>query len=108
MMAKYRMVFVRDLGLLPADEAEPVIAYLAKPNPSTVVVALTSKLDKRLKLFAQLSKKGFLHVLEAPRQVAPWVREEAKLKGIKIDGQAITRLVDDLGKHVTRTQRAAE
>ena len=27
-----------------------------------MLVAVTNKLDKRLKLFAQLSKKGFLHV----------------------------------------------
>src|SRR5574342_44918 len=45
--------------------------YLARPNPSTVVVAVASKVDKRIKLYAQLSKKGFLHALEAPRQLAP-------------------------------------
>jgi DNA polymerase III subunit delta len=102
MMAKSRMVFVRDLGLLSADEAEPVIAYLAKPNPSTVLVAVTSKLDKRLKLFAQLSKKGFLHVLEAPRQVGPWVRDEAKAQGVKMDSAAISRLIDTVGNDLSR------
>ncbi|HUS27303.1 MAG TPA: DNA polymerase III subunit delta [Kofleriaceae bacterium] len=102
MMAKSRMVFVRDIGLLPADEAEPVIAYLAKPNPSTVLVAVTNKLDKRLKLFAQLSKKGFLHVLEAPRQVGPWVREEAKTQGVKMDANAINRLIDTVGNDLSR------
>jgi DNA polymerase-3 subunit delta len=108
MMAKYRMVFVRDLGLLPADEAEPVINYLGKPNPSTVLVAVTSKLDKRLKLFAQLSKKGMLHVLEAPRQVAPWVREEAKLRNVRIDAAAISRLVDTVGNDLSRLALAVE
>src|SRR5262245_16550892 len=108
MMAKYRMVFVRDLGLLPADEAEPVISYLAKPNPSTVIVAVTSKLDKRLKLFAQLAKKGYLHVLEAPRQLAPWVRDEAKLKGVALDARAITRLVDTVGGDLSRLSLAIE
>jgi DNA polymerase-3 subunit delta len=102
MMAKSRMVFVRDIGLLPADEAEPVIEYLAKPNPSTVLVAVTSKLDKRLKLFAQVSKKGFLHVLEAPRQVGPWVRDEAKAQGVKMDAAAISRLVDTVGNDLSR------
>jgi DNA polymerase III subunit delta len=108
MMAKYRMVFVRDLGLLPADEAEPLINYLAKPNPSTVIVAITSKLDKRLKLFAQLSKKGFLHVLDAPRNVGPWVREEAKLKGVRMDSAAMSRLVDTVGNDLSRLSLAVE
>ena len=102
MMAERRMVFVRDIGLMPADEADPIIEYLGKPNPSTVLVAITNKLDKRLKLFAQLSKKGFLHVLDAPRQVAPWVRDEAKQQGVKMDAAAVSRLVDTVGNDLSR------
>lgn len=108
MMAERRMVFIRDLGLLPADEAEPVLGYLAKPNPSTVVVAVTNKLDKRLKLFAALSKKGYVHVLDAPRQLAPWVRAEAQAKGVRIDGNAISRLVDTVGSDLSRLALAVE
>ncbi|NVB79393.1 MAG: DNA polymerase III subunit delta [Kofleriaceae bacterium] len=108
MMAAKRMVFVRDIGLLPADEAEPVISYLAKPNPSTVLVAVTSKLDKRLKLFAQLSKKGFLHILDAPRQIGPWVREEAKYRNVRMDPQAINRLIDTVGNDLSRLSLAIE
>lgn len=108
MMAARRMVFVRDLAKMPADGAETLLAYCAKPNPSTVIVAVTSKLDKRLKLYAQLSKKGWLHVLEAPRQVAPWVREEAKARGVRIDGAAVTRLVDAVGNDLSRLALALE
>jgi DNA polymerase III subunit delta len=108
MMAQHRMVFVRELDKLPADEAEPIINYLGKPNPSTVLVAVTSKLDKRLKLFAQLGKKGFLHVLEAPRQLAPWLREEAKLKDVKIDGAAVSRLVEAVGSDLSRLSLSLE
>ena len=39
MMAERRMVMVRDLAPLPADEAPALLAYFAKPNPSTVLVA---------------------------------------------------------------------
>jgi DNA polymerase-3 subunit delta len=108
MMAQRRMVFVRDLALLPADEAEGVLAYVAKPNPSTVLVGIASKLDKRLKLFAQLSKKGFVHVLDAPRQLAPWVRNEAQQKGVKIDGNAVSRLIDAVGSDLSRLSLAVE
>jgi DNA polymerase-3 subunit delta len=108
MMAKMRMVFVRDLSLMPADEGETLLEYVARPNPSTVVVALASKLDKRLKLFAQLSKKGFLHVLEAPRQLAAWVRDEAKARGVKLDADAMRRLVDTVGDDVSRLALSIE
>jgi len=108
MMAKYRMVVVRDLGLMPADDAEPLLAYFAKPNPSTVIVAMTTKLDKRLKTFATASKKGWLHVLEAPRQLVPWVRNEAKERKVDIDGAAITRLVDTVGSDLSRLALSVE
>lgn len=108
MMAARRMVFVRELATLPADDTEGLLAYLTKPNPSTVIVAITSKLDKRMKLYAQLSKKGFLHVLEAPRQVAPWVRAEAQARNVRIDGAAITRLIDAVGNDLSRLGLAVE
>lgn len=108
MMAARRMVFVRDLATMPADEAEPLLAYLAKPNPSTVIVAIATKIDKRIKLYAQLSKKGWLHVLEAPRQVAPFVRAEAQARGVRIDGAAVNRLVDAVGGDLSRLAMAVE
>src|SRR3569623_1335241 len=95
MMAASRMVFVRDLSLLPADEGETLLDYLGKPNPSTVIVALASKLDKRLKLFAQLSKKGFLHVLDAPRQLAGWVQRLGDAVGSDLSRRALT--IEQLG-----------
>lgn len=108
MMAAKRMVFVRDIASMPADDTEAMLAYLAKPNPSTVIVALASKIDKRMKLYAQLSKKGWLHVLEAPRQVAPWLRAEAQAKGVRIEPNAVNRLVDAVGGDLSRLALAVE
>lgn len=108
MMAERRLVLVRDLGLMPADDAEPLLAYFAKPNPSTVIVAITQKLDKRLKTFATASKKGWLHVLDAPRQLQPWVREEAKAKNVAIESSAVARLIDTVGSDLSRLALAVE
>jgi DNA polymerase-3 subunit delta len=108
MMAQRRMVYVRDLSAMPADEAEPLIGYLAKPNPSTVLVAVVTKLDKRIKLYAQLSKKGYLHVLEAPRQLAPWLRAEAKQHGVQLEPAAVTRLIDAVGDDLSRLALGVE
>jgi DNA polymerase-3 subunit delta len=108
MMAQRRMVLVRDLATLPADDAEPLIQYFAKPNPSTVLVALASKLDKRLKVFAAASKKGYLHVLEAPRQLGPWLRAEAQQQGVKFEGAAASRLLDAVGDDLSRLANAIE
>jgi DNA polymerase-3 subunit delta len=108
MMAQRRLIYVRDLSAMPTDDGEAVLAYLARPNPSTVIVAVVTKLDKRIKLYAQLSKKRLLHVLEAPRQLAPWVRAEAKHRGVQIDGAAVTRLVDAVGDDLSRLALTVE
>jgi DNA polymerase-3 subunit delta len=108
MMAQKRMVLVRDLSLLAADEAEPLLTYFTKPNPSTTLVAIASKLDKRIKVFAVANKLGYLHVLDAPRQLAPWVRAEAHARGVKIDQAAITRLVDAIGDDLSRLALAVD
>jgi DNA polymerase III subunit delta len=108
MMAQRRMVYVRDLAGMPADEAEPLLAYLGKPNPSTVIVAVASKVDKRIKLYAQLAKKKLLHTLEAPRQLAPWVRAEAQALGVKLEPAAITRLVEAVGSDLSRLALAVD
>lgn len=102
MMAQRRMVLVRDLAPMPAEELTKLAPYLDAPSPSTVVVALTSKLDKRWKFYAQAHKKGWLHVLEAPRKPEAWLRAEAQARGVKIDGNAIQRLADAVGNDLSR------
>lgn len=108
MMAARRLVYVRELGTMPADEAEPLLAYLAKPNPSTVILAVTSKLDKRIKLYSTLHKKGYLHVLEAPKRLDGWLREEAKRLGVALEPPAISRLLDVVGADLSRLVLAIE
>ena len=108
MMAQRRMIYVRDLSAMAADEAEPLLGYLARPNPSTVVAAVATKIDKRIKLYAQLSKKGYLHVLEAPRQLAPWLRAEAKQRGVQLEPAAVTRLIDAVGDDLSRLALTVE
>ncbi len=102
MMAQRRMVLVRDLAVLPAEELARLGEYLERPSPSTVLVMLTSKLDKRLKLYAAAGKKGWLHVLEAPRNPQQWIRTEAAARGVRIDAGAVVRLADAVGSDLSR------
>lgn len=106
MMAARRMIFVRELGTLNAEEAEPLLAYFQSPNPSTVLVAVSSKVDKRQKLYAALSKKGWLHTLTAPRQLAPWVQHEAAAAKVAISPAAVSRLLDVVGADLSRLSLA--
>ncbi|HVV84149.1 MAG TPA: DNA polymerase III subunit delta [Kofleriaceae bacterium] len=102
MMGAYRMVYVRDLAPTAADELTALVPYLDAPSPSTVLFAVTSKLDKRLKFYAAAGKKGFLHVLEAPRQVEGWIRSEAADRGVRFAAGAVNRLADAVGNDLSR------
>src|SRR5687767_15093532 len=89
MMGARRMVFVRDLAPSPAEELTALAAYFESPSPSTVLFAITSKLDKRMKLYAAANKKGWLHLLEAPRNPDGWIRAEAGARGVRLAPDAI-------------------
>jgi len=102
MMGPRRMVFVRDLAATPADELTALVAYLDAPSPSTVLFAITSKLDKRMKFYAAAGKKGWLHVLEAPRNPEAWIRAEAGARGVKLSSDAVGRLADAVGNDLSR------
>lgn len=108
MMAQRRMVLVRDLAPLPAAELAKLIPYLQSPNPSTVLVALSSKVDRKLKFYAEAVKRSVLHVLEAPKQLGAWVKAEAKRQKVPMDADACKRLVDAAGKDLARLSLAID
>lgn len=102
MMGAHRMVYVRDLASTPADELAALVPYLEAPSPTTVLFAVTSKLDQRVKFYAAAKKRGFLHVLEAPRQVEGWIRTEAADRGVRLAAGAVSRLADAVGGDLSR------
>jgi DNA polymerase III subunit delta len=102
MMAQRRMVLVRDLAVIAAAELTPLIEYLASPNPSTVLVLLTSKLDKRIKFYAAAAKAGKVHELWPPKNLVPWIRAEAQARGAKLEPDAVSRLAEAVGGDLAR------
>lgn len=108
MMAQRRMVLVRDLAAMQAAELNKLADYLESPNPSTVLVGVASKIDKRVKFYVAARKAKALHELEAPRDVTPWIRAEAKARKIAIAPEACSRLADVIGKDLARLALALE
>jgi DNA polymerase-3 subunit delta len=108
MMAERRLVLVREIPAMTASEMAGLVEYLAAPNPSTVLVATASKVDKRLKFFAAAGKKGWLEELSAPRDLAGWVTGEAARRTVAIRPDAVRRLVDAVGADLSRLALALE
>ncbi|ACY14870.1 DNA polymerase III subunit delta [Haliangium ochraceum] len=108
MMAERRMLLVRDLAAMSSAELAKMVPYLGSPNPSTVLVGVTSKLDKRVKFYAAAKKAKALHELSAPRDLTGWLASEAKERGIKAEREACRRLVDVVGSDMSRLALALE
>lgn len=102
MMAPRRAVLVRDIAAMAAAELAHVLGYLDRPNPTSVFIATAAKVDKRVKFYSAANKKKVLHTLEAPRRLAPWVKAEAKGRGIALGSGAADRLVDVVGSDLAR------
>lgn len=108
MMSERRLVHVRDLAVIPADELGKLIEYLKSPNPRTVLVCVTTKLDKRMKFYAAAKKAGFLHDLQVPKRLASFIAAEADRAGVAMSGAARSRLADVVGKDLSRVVVALE
>ncbi len=108
MMAQRRMVLVRDLAGIPSSELLKLLDYIKAPNPSSVLVAISSKVDKRLKFYQAAKKQKVLHDLSPPKQLSRWVAAEARARRVAIDPGACSRLVDVVGKDLARLTLALD
>jgi DNA polymerase-3 subunit delta len=108
MMAPRRLIIIRDLNAVPAAELTGLAPYLDEPSPTTVLVGIAAKLDKRLKFFSAAAKAGFVHELEAPRDLAGWCRAEAQTRGLKVQPAACNRLADIVGADLARLSLSLE
>jgi DNA polymerase III subunit delta len=108
MMGKKRLVLVRDAETLGAEGLEHLRKYLDDPAPETVLVLVCGKSDGRMKFFQAAKKKGFLHELTVPRQLVPWIHEEAKRRQVRLEGDAARRLFEVVGRDLARLATSIE
>lgn len=101
MMASRRWVLVRNLERWDAENKKESLDRLAdyaeSPAPSTVLVLLGPKLDKRRRLVNLARKQGWLVLCESPkRQELPrWIIQRAKERGNDI-APAVAELLAEL------------
>jgi DNA polymerase III subunit delta len=110
MMAKRRLVVGKAIDQVKADLLEPLVGYVADPNPATCLVLVGDKVDVRYKAFVALRKAGFLHVFAPLRDqaLAGWLRAEARARKIELQGDAATALADLAGPELGRLSQALD
>ncbi|HJV36085.1 DNA polymerase III subunit delta [Geomonas sp.] len=90
MFADRRVVLVKKGGDLPAAAQEILLGYIQDPSPSTTLILQAEKVDGRKKFFADFKKKGEWVEFKRPyeNQLGPYVRDEVRAAGKRIDGAA--------------------
>jgi len=110
MMAKRRLILVRDADDMKADELAGLISYVSEPAPETCLVFVGEKIDQRMKFFTAFKKTGTLVKLDPlyERQLPDFVRGEAKARGVSIAPDAVTMVVDEIGAELGQLADAVE
>jgi DNA polymerase-3 subunit delta len=110
MMAKRRLVIVRDAESLDAKQLDALTPYVADPAPETCLVFVAEKVDSRLKFFNGFKKKGVLVKCDplADRQVPGFVRAEGAQRKLKFEPGAAEMIADEVGADLGQIVDAVE
>jgi DNA polymerase-3 subunit delta len=110
MMAKRRLVLVRDADEMKADELNGLISYVSQPCPETCLVFTAEKADQRIKFFSAYKKKGVLAKLDPlyENKLPGFVEAEARARGVALDGGVARLIADEIGADLAQLSDAVE
>jgi DNA polymerase-3 subunit delta len=110
MWSKQRLVIAAGIDGVKAEQLDPLVAYVADPNPRGCLVLVGDKVDGRLRAVLALRKAGFLH--EFPRlkdrDLVTWLAGEARRHRLAIEPGAVQALAEAAGPDLGRVVQALE
>ncbi len=94
-----RLVVVRDAHRWSADEWKPLLPYLEKPNPSTCLLFVAERLDRRNKAGKLLGQAARLVECRSPREgeLPGWIQRLAREAGLRPDPRLVQALALRVG-----------
>lgn len=103
MMARYRVVVIRDAHDFTDKEWEVLEPVLQNPIDSTVLIILSSKIDKRKKIFKTVMDQAVTVEFKKPyeNQLGAWIKYIGSTHGIDISDEACVLLQKLVGNHLT-------
>ncbi|TGU73914.1 DNA polymerase III subunit delta [Geomonas terrae] len=102
MFAERRVVLVKKGGDLSAAAMEVLLPYLQDPSPGTCLILQAEKVDGRKKFYAEFKKRGEAVEFKRPyeNQLGPYVRDEVRAAGKKIESAAAELLAYLVGNNL--------
>jgi DNA polymerase-3 subunit delta len=110
MMARRRLVLVKDADELKPDDLEALLPYLSKSAESTCLVFLAQNADLRRRFFLELKKTGGLAKFDPfyERRLPGWIEGEARGLGHVVEPGAGQLLCDVIGADLSALAQALE
>ncbi len=101
MLGARQLVRVRHVDRMARDDdgEAALLAYFARPMPTTILVLTSEKIDRRRGWVQDARKKGYLVSFAAPEgaQLVAWARKAALRAKLELDEDALQMLVDLVG-----------
>ena len=103
-MSDRRLVIVRDIERLSKVEIDRLVAYLRNPSPTTTLVLVGEKVDKRTALYSAVETTGVVAEYRAPKksEYPQQVVEMFEARGRRIGRDAAEALVRAVGYDLSR------
>lgn len=95
-----RLVMVRSADRLLGSGSDILLEYMASPSPTTWLVLLFDKLDRRSKLFREARRRGWVHDCSAGKEgeLLAWLKRRVRDEfGKELDPDAARLLIELAG-----------
>ena len=102
LMAKKRVVVLRDIDQYPASSLDRLADYLKNPSSSTCLIITAKKIDQRTKFFKALQNDSMI-IACGPlyeNQIKSWIRFRAKSYGLEFTEDALNIFYEVAGNEL--------
>lgn len=108
MMAKKRLIVVKDADKLSSAETERLGRYLNDPSPSTCLILTVEKVDMRKGFFQSLKECTVQFDPVYENQLPQWIKRDVESKGKRITPDAAQYLIEVVGSDLLRLRSELE
>lgn len=102
MMAQVRVVVLKDADKLNDKDWDQLSRLIEDPVPSTALVCVGSKIDKRKKFIKKFIEKGVVVEFKRPydNQIPDWIRSISKKHGLQLSPDAVSTVHELVGSNL--------
>lgn len=98
-MSQKRLIVINRAGAFTKSQQGALLSYIKNPAPTTCLVFIADKIDKRLGFFSELDKANYLFYLKplSDAELPLWIKKVAEGFGKKIADDAIGAILEAVG-----------